>query len=416
MQERRHASEGPIFPGVGIELEYMIVDARTGDVRPIADEVLRAEAREITSDVCFDDICWSNELVLHVIELKTNGPATVLEGLTTAFQQHVHRINGLLAPLNARLMPTGMHPWMDPHRESRLWPHDYSPVYEAFDRIFGCSGHGWSNLQSMHLNLPFTGDEAFGRLHAAIRLVLPILPALAASSPIMDGRVTGLADNRLEVYRTNCAKIPSLTGRVIPEPVFGTAEYRSRILERCYRDLAPYDPEEVLRDEFVNARGAIARFVRDTIEIRLIDVQECPAADLAVASVVVRLVEALVREQWSPREVQQAFDIPPLERILLNTIRDGRTAVVRDEPYLRALGFAGKACTAGELWTDLAGRLASALPGERQLRTALAHILDRGPLSERIGRAVGPSPSRDLLREIYGQLSGCLADGRLFDA
>ncbi len=83
------------------------------------------------------------------------------------------------------------------------WPHEYSPVYEAYDRIFDCRGHGWANPQSVHLNLPLTGDDEFGRLRAAIRLLLPIMPALAASSPVIDGRLTGLMDSRLEVYRTN---------------------------------------------------------------------------------------------------------------------------------------------------------------------------------------------------------------------
>ena len=43
----------------------------------------------------------------------------------------------------------------------------------------------------MHVNLPFADDAQFARLHAAIRLVLPLLPALAASSPIAEGSVIG---------------------------------------------------------------------------------------------------------------------------------------------------------------------------------------------------------------------------------
>ena len=80
-------------------------------------------------------------------------------------------------PVIARLLPTAMHPWMDPDRDLRLWPHEASAVYEAFNRIFSCRGHGWANLQSAHINLPFANDEEFGRLHAAIRAVLPIIPA-----------------------------------------------------------------------------------------------------------------------------------------------------------------------------------------------------------------------------------------------
>ena len=113
----------------------------------------------------------------------------------------------------ARLMPTGMHPWMNPRAETVLWPDDGSSIYESYDRLFDCRSHGWSNLQSMHINLPFADDEQFARLHAATRLVLPLLPALAASSPVVDGKPTGLMDYRLEAYRTNQARMPSITGR-----------------------------------------------------------------------------------------------------------------------------------------------------------------------------------------------------------
>jgi gamma-glutamyl:cysteine ligase YbdK (ATP-grasp superfamily) len=148
----------------------------------------------VVSDVEYPDISWSNELVSHVVELKTSGPTSRLSGTAGAFQDHVRRINALLAPHGARLLPTGAHPFMDPATETVLWPHEYGPVYAAFDRVFGCRGHGWSNLQSMHVNLPFCGDGEFGRLHAAIRLLLPVMPALAASTPVLDGRITGYLD------------------------------------------------------------------------------------------------------------------------------------------------------------------------------------------------------------------------------
>ena len=69
-----------------------------------------------------EKIAWSNELVLHVIELKTNGPAPSLDPLPELFQSDVRRINSILRSRDARLMPTAMHPWMDPATETRLWP------------------------------------------------------------------------------------------------------------------------------------------------------------------------------------------------------------------------------------------------------------------------------------------------------
>ena len=52
-------------------------------------------------------------------------------------------------------------------------------------------------------------------LHAAVRLVLPLLPAIPAASPVVNARVTGRLDNRIEMYCVNQARIPSITGQVI---------------------------------------------------------------------------------------------------------------------------------------------------------------------------------------------------------
>jgi len=403
-----------LFEGYGIELEYMLVDARTLMVLPVSDRVLQAIAGETVDEVEVGALCWSNELVLHVIELKTNGPAPSLEGLAPIFQEHLERINTLLAPLGGRLMPSAMHPWMDPFRETCLWPHGQRTIYETYDRIFGCRGHGWANLQSVHINLPFAGDDQFARLHAAVRLLLPILPALAASSPLLEGRATGLLDNRLEVYRLNQQRIPSVTGRVIPEPVFSRADYEEKILQNLYRDIAPLDPEGILQYEWLNSRGAIARFDRNTIEIRLLDVQECPAADLAVAALIVAVLKALAAESWGSLGEQQLWEVAPLEAILLAAIRDGEEALIDDRRYLEAFGFAGSRASAGELWRSLAQRLLP--PKTEEFWIPLATILQRGPLARRLLQALGTDPPPEQVREVYRELCDCLAAGRMFGA
>src|SRR5205823_857916 len=137
---------------------------------------------------------------------------------------------------------------------------------------------------SMHINLPFADDDEFARLHAAIRLVLPLIPALAASSPIVEGHATGLMDYRLEVYRNSQQCIPSITGYVIPETIGSYRSYQEQVLQPIYQDIAPHDPRGVLRHEWLNSRGAIARFDRHAIEIRVADAQECPLADVAIAA------------------------------------------------------------------------------------------------------------------------------------
>jgi len=107
-----------LFQGYGIELEYMIVGRESLAVLPVADRILRTEEGEVVDELEAGPLCWSNELPLHVVELKTNGPVPSLSGLAGTFLEHVARVNRLLAPIGGRLMPSGMHPLMDPARET----------------------------------------------------------------------------------------------------------------------------------------------------------------------------------------------------------------------------------------------------------------------------------------------------------
>jgi gamma-glutamyl:cysteine ligase YbdK (ATP-grasp superfamily) len=405
-----------LFEGFGIEIEYMITEAGTLDVSPIADRLIAAEAGSSLAEIDRGDAAWSNELALHVIEFKTNGPAPTLGGLGPRFQAEVRHANRLLGDLGGRLMPTGMHPWMDPRAELRLWPHEHGAVYRAFQRIFDCRGHGWANLQSVHLNLPFAGDDEFGRLHAAVRLVLPLLPALAASSPLAEGRLAGPLDTRLAYYATHAARVPSVTGDVIPEALFTRADYEREILARIYADLAPLDVQRTLRHQWVNARGCIARFDRSAIEIRLLDVQERPAADLAIAAAVSAVVRALTSETLASTEAQRTLPTTRLAMLLKRTIVQADEALVDDDDYLHLLGWGGGPCAARRLWTHLVERVVTHEPGFAEWESALAVILDEGCLARRICTRLAGDLRHDRVFELYQELCTCLEAGAAFRA
>lgn len=401
-----------LFEGVGVEIEYMIVNRETLDVAPLADRLLQQSDGSIVSEVEHGRLSWSNELALHVIEVKTNGPVATLNGLADEYQSHVRQMHELLAPLGARLMPTAMHPWMDPHRELELWGHEYNAVYEAYNRIFDCRGHGWANLQSVHLNLPFANDDEFGRLHAAIRLVLPLLPALAASSPIMDGRVTGVVDNRMAVYRDNSAKIPSISGRIVPEAAFSRTEYEEQVFKPMYADIMPFDTDQILQHEWLNSRGAIARFDRGSIEIRVLDSQECPRADIAICQSVVQLLQAMVNEKWSPLASQQKISTEFLGSQFLEVVHTAEQAMVCDPQYLQQFGLS-EPCTAGDIWRSIDRDLNLRSTTDEEV---LGLILSEGPLSRRIMQhpALTGDFSHEALHTVYAQLCDCLVQDALF--
>jgi len=404
-----------LFQAFGIELEYMIVDIETLDVKPIADEVLKSLAGEITNEVTFGNVTWSNELALHVIELKCSSPTADLVQLSADFMEAVQQMNRVLAEFKAQLMPSAAHPWMDPETETFRWPHDNAEIYATYDRIFDCKGHGWSNLQSMHINLPFHGDEEFAKLHAAIRLLLPIMPALSASSAILDGKDTGFWDKRLDYYRKNQKAVPILTGQVIPEAVFSEADYHRFIFDQIAYDIKQHDPEGILEPIWLNSRGAIARFDRGAIEIRILDIQECPEADLAIATFIIHALKLLVEEYFIPLEEQKNFKTDELAAIFKQVIKHGEHGLVDNQAYLKAFGLnAVNEISAIEIWNFIKRKIDRKYPNAlNNWRDEIDLIMDEGSLSTRILNALETNLEHENLKMVYSELCDCLENNQM---
>jgi hypothetical protein len=388
----------------------MLVDGDGLDVAPVADELLETTPDEPASGA----VDLRHHLALHAVELGCKAPRRTLDGLTDAFAATVCAANAKLGREGLRLMPTAMHPWLDP-RGAKLWPHGTERVvYETLDDIFTCKSHGWANQQCLKIDLPFAGDEQFARLHAAIRFLLPILPGLASSSPILDGERNGRSDNRLLAYRGKCARVPSVIGETVPEAVGSIGEYHERVLAPLYRDLTPHDSEGVLRHDWVNARGAIARFDRSSVEARVLDVQEAPAMDIAFAALIVEVLKLLCAERWLDAAGMNRWQTVRLATLLDLAARQGEGAGVADKGYLRAFGYRGSATELMGLWEHLIETVSAHGSLGSSTGRLLEHYLRHGTLATRIARAVGLAPARARLHEVYEQLCDALADGAPF--
>ncbi len=403
------------FSGYGIGLAYMIVDRQDLSVLPIADQILRDGEDRQVNEVERGMMAWSKVPVRHVLEVKNRQPTESLEKLPCAFQNEVRYLNHVLEFYGAMLMPTAMHPWIDAAKETHVWPqHSNAELYAAHARVFRCTTHGWANLQSMHINLPFANDEEFGRLHAAIRLLLPIFPALAASSPIADGKATGFADFRMETCRSKAGEIPSSAGLAIPEAVSSRAEYEARILQPMYREIASLGPQGKLQHEWLSSRGAIACFDRNTMKIH-VDVQECVQADLAIAAAAVANLRLLYDAGGSTFAAQQAIPPEELAEILLACTRHADQALIDNSRYLSLLGMPAGRYTAAELWRQLMIRVQQS---PYRLATSwmesLQVILNHGPLARRILQAADNNFSLSHLKWVYRQLCQCLQQGHMF--
>ncbi len=403
-------SQYGLFDVTGIELEYMVVDRDTLKVSATVDELFQDAVGKVVSDVERGDVEWSNELTAHVVEMKTAKPTPSIAAFEPKFREEVRAMNALLAKRGRMLLPGAAHPFMDPLRESVLWKHDHNEVYALYNTIFDCRGHGWSNLQSTHLNLPFANDEEFAKLHTAIRMVLPLIPALSASSPILDGKPTGYMDARMHHYLTHQQRLPQLMGALIPEAVFNQEDYYRVIFEPIARALQPFDKDQVMDHHFANSRGAIARFDRGAIEIRVVDIQECPSADLAIAEMIVATLKAMVAGKWVSNYLQRAWHETDLLTIFKDVIVSAGSTVINNRDFLLMFGCMRETATARELWRHLYQQLRGELSEGARIR--IGHILDHGCLAERILRRTGPAPTHERLVDVYRELADCLQEDK----
>lgn len=403
-------SNFPIFSVLGIEIEYMLVDKDTLNVQPKSDLILKALAGEQVDDFELGDIAISNELVMHVLELKNNGPKSPTAPIAEHFVKAIAQLQPVLDQHNLILLPTGAHPWMNPHEETVYWPYGSKEIYQQYDAIFDCQGHGWSNLQSMHVNLPYANKEEFNQLHNVIRLILPLIPALAASSPFLDGKATGLLDSRLYYYCRNQKRIPSIAGDLIPEFIVSEEQYQKEILTPMYRDIKPYDPKGILQHSWLNSRAAIPKFDLKAIEIRVTDNQECPEADIAIAKAILAILD-----HWhnhSHYHLDKPCDTLRLKHIFDLSLTKGMTSEVSDKELLRQWQLPLQPCSIRNIWSSLIDTVSSALSQKEQI--ALEVILKQGSLSERILAAAGAQATHDELRHVYQQLAHCLISNQQF--
>ena len=84
------------------------------------------------------------------------------------------------------------------------------------------------------------------RLHTAIRLILPVIPALAASSPYEERNRTNYLDNRMKHYGRNSSELPTIAGQIVPEPIESEEESARKIFEPMFQEMLRSDPESLM--------------------------------------------------------------------------------------------------------------------------------------------------------------------------
>lgn len=306
---------------LGPEHEYSIVDEQIQPM-PIVDQIIKKMCGRVTNSIDFSDFAFSKELQLHVAEFKATTPFYSPSLFEETMYHSILEVSGVLDSFKVKLLGLGMHPTLTLDK-AKVWKYGDQEIYEAYDKIFGLRQHGWLNIQSFQLNLPYLNEKEAVKLYNAIANILPFLPAISASSPIYESKFGERVDNRLHFYRINQKKVPSISGEIIPEYIDSFETYLEQTIRKYSGDLKKINASEVLIDkEWVNSRGAIIRFDRKAIEIRIMDEQECIKSDVALSCFIRALLRGIIGDQERSLSHSQLVDD------LYAVIRDGLRAKI----------------------------------------------------------------------------------------
>jgi carboxylate-amine ligase len=250
---------------VGLEEEFAILDPQSLDLAQRFEE-LRDSATQRSPELG-EHI--AGELISSEIEIISGRGANLVEAIECQ-RRYRRELFAHAAGQAVALGATATHPWAD-YREQRIIDTEhYRRVEEGLKYV------AWrNNTFSLHVHVGVRDLDRAVRVCDRLRAVLPLLLALSASSPFLDGRASGLHSSRSQIFG-------------IPE-VFGSwAAYRDYI-EFLFRTASIVEFTQV----WWSIRPHLAF---GTVEVRICDVQSNASDSEALAGLIVACVAQALRE------------------------------------------------------------------------------------------------------------------------
>jgi carboxylate-amine ligase len=174
---------------VGLEEEFALLDPEHLGLVQRFDELRDAGSRD---PVLAESI--SGELIASEIEIRS-GRGEDLTAAAQAQRERRRRLFGLAAEHGVALGATGTHPWAD-YRDQQIIDTEH---YQRVERGLGYVA--WrNNTFSLHVHVGIRGADRAVLVCDRLRPVLPLLLAISASSPFLDGRDTRLHSVRSQTF------------------------------------------------------------------------------------------------------------------------------------------------------------------------------------------------------------------------
>jgi carboxylate-amine ligase len=385
---------------LGPEHEFSIVDEQL-KVLPIVDRLIKDLHGRIVNFVELPEFTFGKELQLHVIELKPNEPFESPRVFEETMQKAVLTLLDYVEnKYDARLLGTGMHPLLR-LEDTGIWPHRHKQIYHAMSQIFNLKQHGWLNIQSYQLNVPYSNEKDAVSLNNVLAVLCAYLPAVATSSPIYEGRIGENVDNRLFFYMTNQREVPSIVGDVVPEYLSSLKQYRE-IIRKYTLDLTKVGAQKcLLNKDWINSRGVILRFDRKAFEVRVMDEQECIKSDVALSCFIRACARGLLRES------NETMSHETLVKDFKSIIKAGLNAKVMHPQGQTARQVCSQLYETA--WKNASNE-------EKEYLSIIKKRIENGNLSEiiheRVRKRAQKTDLREAIRDVYLSLTNSLRDNQ----
>ncbi|MBV8955131.1 MAG: YbdK family carboxylate-amine ligase, partial [Solirubrobacterales bacterium] len=195
----------------------------------------------------------AGELIASEIEIRS-GRGEDLASALLAQRDLRRRLFSLAAEHHVSLGATGTHPWSD-YRDQRIIDTEH---YRRVEQ--GLKYVAWrNNAFSLHVHVGVQGADRAVLVCDRLRPVLPLVLAISASSPFLDGRDSGLHSARTQIFTRSFPRCG------VPD-AFGSWEAFGRYIEFLVRTRSIVEYTQV----WWSVRP---HFAFGTVEVRICDAQ-----------------------------------------------------------------------------------------------------------------------------------------------
>ncbi len=175
---------------VGIEEEFALLDPGGLELVQRFEELRDAAVAE--DPVLGESI--TEELISSEIEIRS-GRGETFDQAVAAQRDRRRRLFALAADRGVMLGATGTHPWADYREQHIIETEHYRRVEEGLKYV------AWrNNAFSLHVHVGVRGADRAVQVCDRLRPVLPLLLAISANSPFLDGRDSGLHSARTQIF------------------------------------------------------------------------------------------------------------------------------------------------------------------------------------------------------------------------